>query len=90
MACPGSVIQAAWIKKLGYTYKIQEPKWRNYETPIYDLPVGSTIHFYCQDPKKRPKNDEWDMDQFDQVLSGSCTHTGVFDITMNPAGIIIR
>ena len=28
--CPGDEVRAAWIKSLGYSYKIQEPKYRNF------------------------------------------------------------
>lgn len=56
----------------------------------YDTPVGAAIHFYCRSEKKRPKKDNWDADSNDGIISGYCTHSGEFNIDMNPAGMTIH
>ncbi len=62
------------------------PKWSDSDVVPYNTPVGTEIHFYCDDKLKRPRKDEWDLDEHDGILSAYCTHEGEFSITMNPAG----
>ena len=56
--CSRDIIDSAWIGSLGYTYKIQEPNWTNLSLYTYNLPVGSTVDFFCMDADKRPKQDD--------------------------------
>ncbi len=84
--CDRSVVEAAWLKDLGFTYKQQTPLWIDQDKLTYHTPVGSEVYFYCNDTRRRPRKDSWDQDESDGVIYAYCTPTATFDITMNPPG----
>ncbi len=84
--CDRSVVEAAWLKDLGFTYKQQTPLWIDQDKLTYHTPVGSEVYFYCNDTRRRPRKDSWDQDESDGVIYAYCTPAATFDITMNPPG----
>ena len=84
--CSKSILEGAWITSLGYTFKQQHVPWSGIQTgEAADGAVGSKIYFYCFDPLKRPRRDDWDDDRHDGVITGYCSHGGEYDLPMNPA-----
>eukprot|EP00095_Tigriopus_kingsejongensis_P008506 snap_masked-scaffold181_size278858-processed-gene-0.12 protein:Tk08506 transcript:snap_masked-scaffold181_size278858-processed-gene-0.12-mRNA-1 annotation:"von willebrand factor type egf and pentraxin domain-containing protein 1-like" len=81
--CPRAIIEAAWLRSMGYEYAIQEPNWMNAKAQTYHIPVGSEVNFYCQDKAKRPKNDG--DNSKDGIISATCKHDQIFSVSMNPS-----
>ncbi len=59
-SCSNDVVKATWLDQMGYTLKKQNPNWlpTAAQQEANRVAVGGGVDFYCQDPLKRPKNDQ--------------------------------
>jgi hypothetical protein len=86
--CSNDVVNTTWLGQMGYTFKKQLPNWLISSTDKMNsrVPVGGGVNYYCVNSAKRPKQDQNDGDRYDGIISTHCTHTGIMNISMNPAG----
>ena len=95
--CPNDLVNSPWLVALGFTYMKQQPNWMQQEgfklqgqQVDHQIPVGGAVEFYCSNLVKRPKKDEWDLDNEDGIISATCYHGESLSITMNPAGKLLK